>query len=114
MSKKLKGQVKKDLETIAQGLPVQFETVGGYVLGFELARNPKFKKIADRAVETDKEIFAGRRYHIPQLHTYPVNHFTRLKKVYEAEGRKGVLKYILPHAEGTYKEQLQAELDKLK
>lgn len=110
MSKKFKGQLKKDIEVIVKQLPPAYYTANHWWKAEQLL-NPKddrAKAAREAVISKYTTIDPKKQYEVAESH--PINHESRIKDAFKRGGRKAVIEYILPYSVGETKQVLEEEL----
>ena len=104
---------KKELEKIAEDLPKAYRFSDVKVKGVDLLNDPKFKVPRDKFLAGGGKINSSYIYTIENFNKHEINHFKKLQQAYNALGRLGVAKYILPYTDGEYRKIVQADIDRM-
>lgn len=112
MNHKLTKQVKQELVKVANQLPVpKYEPIQ-IVTGAEILKNwEKYSKYFKDGLPKDFSELS--KYKLRSGNSTACNHVKRLQKVFQNEGRLGVLKYIKPYCQKEKLEELNQEIQKL-
>lgn len=89
---KITKPIRKRIRDIAESLPPIRETVTVYVTGKEIMEQEKYRYWRDKFMENGG-INPDDKYKSKEA-SRAVNHFARLSKAYEAQGIKGIEKYV--------------------